>query len=323
VALIRDSSSDAFLRHSGARIVRVDYADPAALSRSLDGVDALVHNAARASDWGRLSEFMDANVSLVRRVLEAARAAGVRRLVHISSNCVLGEEDCAAPKNEAAPYRPRLPYPLGRFWPSAMNYYRETKALGEKLALELARRYALELTVLRPVWIFGPREFHAGPYEYARTIAGGTPLFPGRRDNRFHVVYAGDVARAVQCVLDQKPSGVRIYNVGTPEAPRMYDYWGLYAKHLGVRQPSPLCAWLLWPLALLLEALYQLVGAKHPPLLTRSRLYVAYANNVYETSRISEELGFVADSDLDRAVRVTVRWWQLFGFLPTRRKRRR
>jgi nucleoside-diphosphate-sugar epimerase len=203
-----------------------------------------------------------------------------------------------------------------------MNHYRETKALGEKLAIDLARAKDLDLTVLRPVWVFGPREFHAGPFEYAKAAATGTPVFPGSKDNLFHVVYADDVARAVACVLEKKPTGVRIYNVGTPTVPRMHDYWGLYAKHLGVRQPAPLASWLLWPLALLLEALYALFGAKRPPLLTRGRLYMCYANNVYETTRIERDLGFVADSDLDRAVRVTVRWWRLYGFLPRRKGKR-
>jgi nucleoside-diphosphate-sugar epimerase len=316
LALIREQSSDRFVRRSGADIVRIDYRDPAALSRSLDGVDALVHNAARASDWGRLADFMESNVELVGRVLGAAHAAGVRRVVHVSSNCVMGEEDSTTPKGETDPYRPRLPYPFARVWPSAMNHYRESKALGEQLALDFAREHELELTVLRPVWIFGPREFHAGPYEYARAVATGTAVFPGRRDNLFHVVYAGDVARAVQCVLEQRPSGVRVYNVGNPRVPRMQDYWGLYAKHLGVRQPALLPAWLLWPVAVLLEVLYCVFRARQSPLLTRARLYLCYANNVYDTTAITRELGFVADSDLERAVRLTVRWWQLFGFLP-------
>jgi len=319
VALVRRGSSTAALAHTGARLALLDYDDEDALREALRGCEALVHNAARASDWGPRTAFDAANVTLVRRVLETARAVGLRRIVHISSTAVLGEEDCTRAKSEDAPPRPRLPYASERLWPSAMNSYRESKADGESVATAFAREHNLDLTVLRPTWIFGPREFHAGPYEYCKSAASGVPAFPGSRSNLFHVVYVRDVARAVAHVLHKRPAGVRLYTIGTPTPPRMHDYFALYTKYMGIKQPSPIARGWLAPIAVLLEAVWQLLRLATPPTLTRARLYMCYANNVYATDKIERELGFVADSDLERAVRTTVRWWQLYGFLPRRR----
>ena len=130
VALVRPGSSIEYLRRSRAQVIYVDFGDDAALARALHSVDVLVHNAALASDWAPRKTFTEANVETVTRVIRAASSAGVRRVVHISSTAVIGEEDCAAAKPEDAPYRPRAPYLLESIIPSGMNHYRETKAEG-------------------------------------------------------------------------------------------------------------------------------------------------------------------------------------------------
>ena len=180
----------------------------------------------------------------------------------------------------------------------------------------MARQFALDLTVIRPVWIYGPRELHAGPYEYCQTILSGTPWMPGSRSNRFHSVYVGDVARAVVAVIQSRPQGLKIYHVGPLEAQLQHDYFGTFARYLGVRQPRFLPRWLLLPLVIVLELFYLLFRFKNPPLLTRARLEMFYANNVYDTQAIMRDLAFVADTPLDRGVRLTVRWWRMYGYLP-------
>ncbi|MBI5546575.1 MAG: NAD-dependent epimerase/dehydratase family protein [Deltaproteobacteria bacterium] len=316
-ALVRQGASTRYLKRLQHLELR-ELADTSlpCLRQALAGADALVHNAALARDWGRYRDFHEANVLYTRRALEVAAELGIRQVVHISSNAVLGEEDCREPKAVSAPYRARLPYLLEGLLPSAMNHYRVTKAEGEKAALEIARGAKLDLTVLRPVWIFGPREEHSGPYEYCRTVVSGTPLFPGTDDNLFHAVYVEDVARAVRLALAKRLPGVHLFNIGPKEVLPMRRYFGLYCAALGRKQPAKLPKWLLYPLALLLEASSLLLRTKNPPLLTRARLYMLYANNVYDVSDAERLLGFRAETDLALAVRKTVRWWRLNRFLP-------
>jgi hypothetical protein len=70
------------------------------------------------------------------------------------------------------------------------------------------------------------------------------------------------------------------------------------------------------PLVLLLELIYLLIRSNKPPLLTRARLEMFYASNVYDTRAITRDLAFVADTELDHGVRLAVRWWRLCGYLP-------
>jgi nucleoside-diphosphate-sugar epimerase len=278
------------------------------------GTDVLVHCAAKASDWGTYAEFYESNVALTKQVLENARQSGVKKIIHISSNAVLGEEDCPRAKNENSPYRPRLPYFLENILPSAMNHYRVTKAEGEKFAREYAATHGLNLIVLRPVWIFGPREFHAGPYEYCKTVKGGLPFFPGSKKNVFHTVYVKDVARAIHLAATQDLHGIRIYNIGAKTVLTAYEYWGYFCKALGVNAPRPIPKWPLYPFVLALELLHLLL-LKSPPLLSRARLHMFYANNIYTTDAAERELGFTATTDYIKAIKTTVRWWKLNGYL--------
>jgi nucleoside-diphosphate-sugar epimerase len=315
-ALVRKGADTKFLaRLKNLTIVELEETSQPTLRAAMEGCDALVHAAALAKDWGRWEEFHEANVALTRRVLGAAAELGLKHVVHVSTNAVLGEEDCRRAKVETDPHAPRLPYFLEDAFPSAMNFYRRTKAEAESWATGFARERGLNLTVLRPVWIFGPRELHAGPSEYAKTVASGLPVFPGSDRNLFHPVYVGDVARAVKLALEKARPGVEVFNIGPPQVLPMATYFGYYCEALGRRRPRQLPKWLLYPAALGLELAATLARAKTPPLLTRARVYMFFADNVYDVGAAERALGFRAETDVRRAVRLTVRWWQQNGYL--------
>lgn len=313
ISLLRPASDDRFLRHHNTEILRVDTEDPDALRSALAGAEAVVHAAAKVADWGDRKTFERTNIDLVNRLLDCAPATA--RIILISSNAVLGEEDCPRAKSADEPYNPRLPYILEDWLPSAMNHYRETKAEGERLALERCAREGRDLVVIRPVWVFGPREFHAGPFEYCETVLSGLPVMPGCDRNHFHVVYAPDLARMVARIIEH-PSPRRVYLAGYPEAPKMSKYWAIWCQALGRRAPWHLPKWLLMLPALGLEALWTLVGAKNPPLFTRARVEMFYASNVYDTAPLAEDTEFTEFTPLDKAINTTVRWWRMYGFLP-------
>lgn len=313
-AYVRPSSDARFLDPRRVRIERGALEDAEELARRFSGFDAVVHVAALAADWGPDEPFFRANVLAAETVARAVPRGC--HLVHVSTNAVLGEEDCARAKGDGEPLAPVLPYPFERLLPSAMNRYRATKAVGECVARAVCARRGIRLTVTRPVWVFGPREFHAGPFEYCRTLLSGVPAMPGTRANRFHVVYAPDLARAIRLLAESPPARERVVTVGRDEAPLMDDYFRLFAAALGVRPPRLLPERLLFPAALALEALFTLLSAAAPPLFTRARLRMFYASNVYDTSALRECLPGFRHAPLPRAVRATVRWWRMFGFLP-------
>ncbi|CAA9359661.1 MAG: UDP-glucose 4-epimerase [uncultured Gemmatimonadaceae bacterium] len=141
-------------------LVRGDLADPSVAAAAVAGIDVVFHLAALGSvprsiadAWGS----HDANVNATVRLLEAARAARVRRVVYSSSSSVYGDTR-VLPKVEATEPLPRSPYAAG-------------KLAGEQYVLAYARAGLVEGVALRYFNVFGPRQSPVG--QYAAVI----PLF--------------------------------------------------------------------------------------------------------------------------------------------------
>jgi nucleoside-diphosphate-sugar epimerase len=209
--VVRDPAKGARLAAEGVDLAKADLADADALRSALDGCGALVANAALGSWAGPIERYLDVNVGGTERLLRASAAAGVKRVVLVSTVAV---------------YRTRLrrwmdedaePYGLQRRWlnPSDLTTdwrYALSKALGESRAHALADELGLALTVLRPGPIFGPRDpkltqrylrLHARDWAVAPTV--GVPQ-----------VSARDCADAVPAALARPQSIGRAYNLAGP-----------------------------------------------------------------------------------------------------------
>lgn len=159
----------------GAEFLLGDLCDPAVCARAVDGVELVFHLAALGSVPRSLADAWgshDANVNATVRLLEAARAGGVRRVVYSSSSSVYGDTP-TLPKIETMEPLPRSPYAA-------------SKLSGEQYVLAYARAGLVEGVALRYFNVFGPRQSPTGPY------AAVIPLFlRGARDGE-PVVLFGD-----------------------------------------------------------------------------------------------------------------------------------
>ncbi|PKL47228.1 MAG: NAD-dependent epimerase [Candidatus Riflebacteria bacterium HGW-Riflebacteria-2] len=312
-AFVRPSADLRFIRRYPVAIMHGDLAGGSFDSSQMQPFDTIVHAGGKVGDWGDYQDFYRTNVLGSLALFDSTRPDS--GFVYISSNAVLGEEDEPQAKAENAERRPVLEYAGENLLPSAMNHYRLSKAVAEILLIARARQQGRRLTVIRPVWVFGPREFNAGPYEYCKTVKSGVPMMPGHDSNRFHTIYAGDLAKIVVKVSENLKAGVNIYNAGNPQVELMKDYWAAFCSAMGVKPPQHLPKWLLYPPAMMLEAAYSLTGAAEPPLFTRARVYMFYATNVYNVSKVIDDYGIEHFTSLEKATRTTVRWWRMNGYL--------
>jgi UDP-N-acetylglucosamine/UDP-N-acetyl-alpha-D-glucosaminouronate 4-epimerase len=148
-----------FAAAAGARleIVRGDLRDLATVERVTGGADVVFHQAAMRSVPRSVADPLganDHNVNGTLNVLEAARRAGVRRVVYASSSSVYGDRP-ELPKREDQPPAPISPYAV-------------SKAAGEQYAAVWHRLYGVETVGLRYFNVFGPRQDPAS--EYAAVI---------------------------------------------------------------------------------------------------------------------------------------------------------
>ncbi|QCU77867.1 NAD-dependent epimerase/dehydratase family protein [Citricoccus sp. SGAir0253] len=148
----------------GARDVAGSVTDPAAVARAVAGRDTVVHVAAKVSVSGPAAQYEAVNVHGTRTVVRAARAAGVRRFVHVSSPSVAhaGSSIVGAGAGPADPVRAR-------------GHYARTKAAGELIALA-ADAPDFRVLALRPHLMWGPGDEQLTERVVQRARAGRMPL---------------------------------------------------------------------------------------------------------------------------------------------------
>lgn len=142
-ALARSARSASLVEALGATAVRGDLDDRAAMQAGMAGADVAIHAAAHVEEHGPLAEFLRVTVTGTENTLAAARAAGVPRFVHVSTEAVLAD---GKPIVQADETRPRTTTPAGP--------YPLSKGLAEDRVLA-ANRDGLAAVIVRPRFIWG------------------------------------------------------------------------------------------------------------------------------------------------------------------------
>ena len=170
-ALARSTNAAAAVRASGAEPALGDITAEAGLVDHLRGCDAAFHAAAWADDWGEKAVAWEANVTGTERMLAAARAAGVKRFVHVSTEAVLVGGKRIVRATEDWPYPSR-----------SLGLYTLTKREAEKRA-RAASVPGFDVMTVRPRFIWGkgdttlvPRFVEASKSGALKWIAGGRYL---------------------------------------------------------------------------------------------------------------------------------------------------
>lgn len=208
------------LAEVGAEIelIEGDIRNPEALRRALDGAELVFHLAAMVSVVQSVEQPLEAqetNATGTIRLLEAARAAGVRRVVQASSCAVYGDPG-RMPIGEDTPAQPLSPYAL-------------TKLAAEQAGQLYTSLYGLETVALRFFNVYGPRQDPASPYAAAvpRFVAalrdGRAPTIYGDGLQTRDFVYVGDVVRALWTAATVAGIGGEVFNVGRGEACSVRD----------------------------------------------------------------------------------------------------
>ncbi len=124
--------------------MRGDLDDVAALRSGAEGCETAFHLAAKVGDSGPWEEFQRGTVDGTRHALEATRAAGVRRFVHVGSEAALVDGRPLVRADETWPLKPDSP-----------AWYPRSKARAEQ-AVRDAADGEFETVVLRPRFVWGP-----------------------------------------------------------------------------------------------------------------------------------------------------------------------
>jgi UDP-glucose 4-epimerase len=218
------------LAHLGERVeLQVgDVGDPAAVETAMRDVEVVFHLAAVASVQRSVEAPADSHricATGTLHVLDAARRAGVRRVVYAGSASAYGVPDGPV-QSEQTPLRPLSPYAAA-------------KLSGEFYCQAFASSYGLETVRLRFFNIFGPRQRADSPYSGVIAIfvglltQGKTPTIFGDGEQTRDFTYVGDVVQALRLAADQPGISGEVYNVGTGRATSLLQLFGELNRQLG------------------------------------------------------------------------------------------
>ncbi|HUZ51468.1 MAG TPA: dTDP-glucose 4,6-dehydratase [Streptosporangiaceae bacterium] len=190
--------------HPRLTVVRGDICDAALVAEVTRGHDYVVNFAAETHVDRSISsatDFVASNVSGVQVVAQACLDAGVRRLVHISTDEVYGSVESGS-WTEDAPLDPSSPYAA-------------SKAGGDLMALAYARTHGLDVCVTRGCNTYGPYQYPEKviPLFVTNLLDGLTVPLYGDGGNVRAWVHVDDHCRGIQLVLRAGEPG-RAYHVG-------------------------------------------------------------------------------------------------------------
>lgn len=279
VAMARSDRSIAVVEGFGAKAVRCTLEDVDATHMA--GCDAVVHAAAFVEEWGTRAQFVTGNIEGTRRMLAAARAAGVRRFIHIGTEAVLFDGHDLIAIDETQPYPDRQ-----RF------LYSETKAEAERLVLA-ADDSTLTALSLRPRLIWGPRDATVLPAILRMHTAGSFAWIDhGRRQSS--TTHVRNLARAIELALEASAIGGKAYFVLDEGTRSIHEFLVALAKTKGVELGERnVPGWLARAAASVIEATWGLLGLRGTPPLTRFAAAMMSSTITIRDDRARRELGYV------------------------------
>jgi len=300
VAIVRPGSNTTYLEPLGVKIVRGHLDDTRALAEAMRGADAAIHTAGNTScDWRDLPQLEAVNVRGTHNVVEAALAAGVRRLVYTSTTSTIGAyDDESRIADETVPltgYRARSPYAV-------------TKRKAEE-AVRAAGARGLETVILNPAEVVGRYDYNL---QWGRLLlAAYHDQIPFKPPGGASFCAAADVGRAHVSALTRGTPGER-YLLGGDNV-RFSRFMEVVADVLDkrFRIPDHSYRW-LYLKALAQEKLAPLVPGK--PAVEPYRMRVMGCTYYYDSGKAERELGY-RSAPIAQMLHDCAEWYRNNGFI--------
>jgi dihydroflavonol-4-reductase len=257
----------------GAELIAGDILSTHELREALDGCERVFHVAALFRMWHPdKRRYCRVNVDGTRNVMEAAREAGVRRLVHTSSAVTIGEGQGQL-GHEGTVHR-------GYF----LSEYERSKYLAEQVAFEMCDR-GLPVVVVNPTSVYGPGQTTNMTGAIIRFLRGRLPVVVNAQLN---YVYVEDVVQGHLAAMDEGSVGER-YILGGENA-SLAEFLSLAAETAGLyRRPRTVLAVLVRASARVLDVVSCV--SRRRPWVSVDEARTASHSFIFDTSRARKELG--------------------------------
>jgi dihydroflavonol-4-reductase len=299
-ALVRAGSPKTNLDGLNAEIVEGDMRDQRAVSPAANGARYVFHVAADYRLWApNPDEIIQANVDGTKVVMEAAKAAGVERIVYTSSVATLKLHEDGKPADETTSLSET----------EAIGGYKRSKVAAERLVEEMIGE-GLQAVIVNPSTPVGPRDRRPTPTGrmIVEAASGRMPAFV---DTGLNLVHVDDVAAGHLAALKRGRVGER-YILGG-ENMTLAELLGRIARLVGRSPPRlRLPRAPLYPLAFLAEIAAHVTNRE--PLLTLDGLRMAKQRMFFTSGKAERELGYRA-RPAEEGIRDAILWFRQAGLV--------
>jgi 2-alkyl-3-oxoalkanoate reductase len=262
----------------GVELFKADLGDAPRVAEAVAGVDAVIHAAALASDWGSLELFMRSNYDATTLLLESAREAGAAAFVYFSSAVVHGFGP-HVDSTERGPYYP-LKYP-----------YQITKLMTEEYALAQNTRN-FRVTAIRPCNVYGPGD-RTSTYAMYDAIMDGVFGYIGPGSALTCPIYIDDLCAGALAALDSPASAGEAILLTDGQKVSWRDYARVMFGAVGSKKrPTSLPRPLAYAAAAAMTSAARLFRSKEAPPLTMYRVEQGSQDYHFSNGKARELLGF-------------------------------
>ncbi len=273
------------LKEHNVELKRLDLTDSTVLRENLKGIEILFNCAGAISADANTAELV--NVKATNALVKAAAEAGVKRFIHISTVGVYDMKDISV---------------VDESTPLALDHsssYPRTKARGEKIAFEQARKYGIELTVIRPSMVYGPGNgiWTTGMFN---NVCSGKPVFLGAGQSNFHPVYIDDVIDALVRAATSSVVPGEAFNISS-EITTWKTFMDYYGELCG-KEPKGIPV----IIARIMAAANKIPGIQTP--IDKGFIEMATGNKFFPVDKAYNLLGWKPLVNLDEGMEKTTNW---------------
>jgi nucleoside-diphosphate-sugar epimerase len=249
-----------------------------------------VHCAAFVEQWGPRDAWKRFNVDGAARMLAAAREAGVKRFIHISTESVLWNGQHLRGADETYPLAPHSPYP-----------YAATKAQAEML-VKAANAPGFETIILRPRFIWGPGDTTLMPTIEAMAKSGQW-LWVNHGRAMTSTTHIANLVHAIELALTKGRPG-EAYFILDDGVRSMHEMISGIAAARGIALPQrSVPGWFADALGATCEFLWRTFPLKGDPPLTRFAAMILSRDSILKDDKARREIGYAPVVSVEEGLR--------------------
>lgn len=292
--LVRKSSNLDLIKGLDVELKYVDLAVDEISDDTMADIDVVYHvGAAYRTEGVPQKYFWDVNVEGTKKLLIAAKQAGVKKFVHCSTVGVQGEIK-NPPAKETHPDNPG-------------DYYQESKLDGEKLALKFFKEEGLKGTVVRPVGIYGPGDTRF--LKLFKMINNGKFKMIGNGEVLYHLTYVEDLVEGFVLAGESENANNEIFTIGGEGYLTLNELVEKIAKILNKSvSKMKIPVWPVWIAGALCELICKPFGISPP--IFRRRIDFFIKDRAFDITKAKTLLNYNPKISLDEGLKRTADWYK-------------